>query len=124
MALAGNRKRVSIAGSEERSLVFYAATPNGADSVYHVPRFKIEARCNSGLSGGASAKFAAGLLQGWPCGVMDRAIDAATGKERRVGRVNYCIDVQINDVAKNGADAITHIRRLTGPLSGAPRVFL
>ena len=93
-ALGGKRETVAVAAREQPVLAALAATPDRADGVDHVARLEAEAGRDLGLTRLATAERGASLFKLGAGRAMDRAIDAAPAKERRIGGVDDGVNAQ------------------------------
>jgi hypothetical protein len=55
----------------------------------------------------APVQVPAFFQQAWPCSPVDRAIDPAPAKQRRICSINYCIDVLSGDIARDYGYPVT-----------------
>lgn len=93
-----------VAGGERGVFAMAAAVPDRADGVDHMARGQTVAAGNLGIAGFAAAeRFTLGEQLRTGC-TMDRAIDAAAAKQRRIGGVDDRVDGQRGDV---GDDDLT-----------------
>jgi len=75
--------------------------PDRPDGMDHMPRRKEKSFGDLGIAGLAAAQLAAFGQQLGPGCIMDRAIDAAPAKERRIRGVDDGVNAQRGDVGNN-----------------------
>ena len=92
--------RTAIARGELLILPTVAAVPDRPDGMDHVSRWK-EISSDPGIAGYAAVERPAFGQQLGPGCIMDRAIDAAPAKERRIRRVDDGVNAQRRDVGNN-----------------------
>ena len=98
-----------VAGGKRVVFTLAAAAPDRTDRMDHMPRRQPITPGDFGIAGFAAVERAAFGQQLGPGSIMDRAINAAPAKERRIGRVDdgvnaQCRDVSDNDFEPRGAD--------------------
>ena len=91
-------QRAAIAGGEQFVLALPAAVPNRSNGMDHVLGLQPITSGDFGVAGVAAVQCAAFGKQFGPRGPMDRAIDAAPAKERRIGGVDDGINAQCRDI--------------------------
>jgi hypothetical protein len=75
----------------------------------HKASLEREAWGYAGFSSRAAPKCSACLKQIWACGVMDGTINSTAAKKRGVRGIHYRVDVQLNYVAQDCGDSISHV---------------
>ena len=91
----------AIAGSEQLVLAIVAALPDRPDRVNHVLRRQPVPSGDFGVAGRTAVERAAFGKQLRTGGAMDRAIDAAPAKERRIRGVDDGVNAQRGDIGNN-----------------------
>jgi hypothetical protein len=93
--------RAAIAGGEQVVLAERAAVPHRPNRVNHVPGLEPIALGDLGIAGLAAVEHPALGHEVGPRSAMDRAIDAAPAKERRIRRVDDGVNAQAGDVGND-----------------------
>ena len=91
----------TIARCEERIFVPRTTVPNRSDGMNHMSRRELVTFSDLGVAGLAAVERSALSQQLGPGRIMDRAIDAAPAKERRIRRVDDGVNAQCGDVGNN-----------------------
>src|SRR5690606_14698157 len=86
--LAGEAQAFAVAGRQELVLAGAAAVPDGAHRMNHVARLEAEAGCDPRAARRTAAELGAGPGKLRPGCAMDRAANAAAGREGAVRRVD------------------------------------
>ena len=93
--------RTAIARGELLILPTVAAVPDRPDGMDHVPCWKEISSGDPGIAGFAAVECPAFRQQLGPGRTMDRTIDAAPAKERRIRGVDDGVNAQRRDVGNN-----------------------
>ena len=93
--------RAAIAGGEQIVLAEGAAVPHRPNRVDHMPGLEPIALGDLGVTGLAAVEHPAFGHQLGPRSTMDRAIDAAPAKQRRIRGVDDGVNAQRGDVGNN-----------------------
>ena len=91
----------AITGGEQIILAVDTAVPHRSDRVDHMPGLQPIALGDLGVAGLAAVQRPAFGQQLRPGSAMDRAIDAAPAKERRIGRVDDGVNAESSDVGND-----------------------
>ena len=93
-----------MTGGQELLLARAAAAPDRPDGVQDVTGGQVTSAGRLHVAGVAPAELAALVENRRPTRAVDRAVDAATAEQRRVGRVHDGVDVLLGDVAEDEFD--------------------
>ena len=101
MVVLAELDRTAIARGELPILPTTTAIPDRPNGMNHMPRRKEISFGDLGVAGLAAVERSALSQQLGPGRIMDRAIDAAPAKERRIRRVDDGVNAQCGDVGNN-----------------------
>ena len=93
--------RAPIAGGEQFILARVAAAPDRTDGMDHMPRLEPIPFGDLGVTGRTTIQRAALGKQFGACCAMDRAIDATSAEQGRIGRVDDGVNAQCGDVGND-----------------------
>ena len=101
IAVTAKLDRTAIARGELLILPTITTVPDRSDGMDHVPRRQEITFGDLGIAGFAAVELAAFGQQLGPGCIMDRAIDAAPAKQRRIRRVDDGVNAQCSDVGND-----------------------
>ena len=101
IVVAAKLDRTAIARGELLILPTIATVPDRPDGMDHMPRRQEISFGDLGIAGFAAVERAAFGQQLGPGSIMDRAINAAPAKERRIRGVDDGVNAQRGDVGNN-----------------------
>lgn len=105
-------QRILVTSSQELGLLTIVMTIDWTNSVNDMSRRQISTSGDHRLAGRQSLRILcfpdllAGRQNRWTTGAMNRAINATTAQQSRVGCVHDCIDVQMCDVSNDDNHAL------------------
>lgn len=99
--LSAQFDRAAIAGSEQIILAVTAAIPDRSNRVDDVPGLEAIALGDLGVTGLAAVQHTAFGKQFGAGGTMDRAVNPAPTKQRRIGGVDDGVNAQCGDIDNN-----------------------
>ena len=102
-------QRIAVAICQRPRFVVFPATPDRSDCVNHEASGQTISTRDFSFTGTTTAQRTAFGEQFRACGMVNRAIDAATAEERCIRRVHDRINIEFSDVAADDLDSAVGI---------------
>src|SRR6266568_1329428 len=105
------RQRIVITVGEQFGFPPPMLSVNWADSMNHVKRWQFASGRNHSFAGWqafgktCATNFATFFENRWPSRTMNRAVNSTATEERRICRINDCVDVLFSNIAYHDAHA-------------------